>query len=307
MKFTEYTLKDGRTYTGYPLNTVGSLVMLLSLQEDHLEHASFSKSALEHINEIRDITNTEKELVEHYIFFSNESGSIETQISELQRAKEKAEKGRSAQLVNLYEVASKQLRNETDVLTVRAFENALSESGYKNMFIMQRLGIIVLGDNEEILYQDVSGKCTALIEKQAENVVTLLNQSPLNRELANVELHKLAKEAIHETIKHDYEKKTGHQQDKEKTSLNFFEIKEKLNEYGLKTLKEFQEKKLLSIAEDGTMTFKNALNIPLLNAVLKNPRLLIDVLNQPTPELPWLLPIGELLKDIEKQFTQFLK
>ena len=307
MNFTQYTLKNGKTYTGYPTDTVGSQINLLCLKDDNVVFGSFSKSALQETNVIREATALEKDFVENYILFSKEAGELEGQIRQLKHAKETAEENREKQLVGLYELASKSLREGTGILTIGRFEDSLTESGYKNLFILQRHGILVLGQNEEVLYQEVSGKLVALIEKQAHEVAGLLNQTPLNREVANVVLGKLSKEAIHETIKHEHKQKLDKEEQTKKETLNLSDIKDKLNEHGFKTLKEFQEKKLLTISDDGTMVFKNPLNLPFLNDVLKNEKLLVDVLNQPTPVVPVGFPFNELLKDLEKQFRHFLK
>lgn len=307
MKLTQYSLKNGKTYTGYPIDTVGSLISLLAMDKESVTHASFSKSALESTYELRDATFDEVGIVEGYKLSLKQSGEIEAQIRQLKVAKEKSEKQQTVQLIALYEVASKALREGTDVLTVRTLEDVLSESGYKNLFLLQRFGILVVGKNEEILYRDVDGNLTALIEKQSENMASLLNQAQLSREVASVVMRKMAEEAIHETIKYESKNDQNEAKKTKEDSLNFSDIKEKLNEHGFKTLKEFQEKGVLSISEDGEMHFKNVKLNPFLGAIVNNKRLLVDVLNQPLSGAPTLLPLDDVFKEIGKNIRNFLK
>ncbi|PLS19033.1 hypothetical protein CVD28_01110 [Bacillus sp. M6-12] len=311
MQFIQAHLKTGKTIVGYVTNTYGSQIQMLSFKDETLTFTSFSKSALDKMEELRPLTEKEISLLEYYISYSKEISETEYKIRKLQSHKDEISLQRDKKVEELLEQALISERKDNAILSVSDIENLLTETGYKNLFLLQRYGLLLLGEFEEVIYIDERKELVPLMLKQAKFVASLLNDTNLTKEVAFAFLNRFGQEAIHERLSsgQKQEEKSEKKVEKEKKALNFADIKDKLNEHGYQALKKLQETRLLTIHEDGTMDFGEIGKVPMLQDMLNHPKLLVDVLNQPLPALPINMipfPIGKnlggILKEIEKQF-----
>jgi hypothetical protein len=316
MQFVEAILKRGKTIIGYVINTYGSQIQMLSLEGEKLVFISFSKSALEEIKELRPLNKKEVELLEEYMKESKEITECDFQVRKLQSHIDFLRNERDGVAQELFKEALLADKKETAVLSVEDMDSMLTETGYKNLFLTQRYGLIVLGEHEEVIFLNQQRKMIPLLVKQAKEVANLLNKHGLTKEIATTFLSQYATEAKSEKVSECVEKEgkkeeTKTENQRSKKSLNITDIQDKLNEGGFQTLRKLQESRLIKIHDDGTIDFGEIGSIPMFKDMLNNPKLLVDILNQPIPNIPspMMIPfplvkgVEGLLKQLERQFN----